>query len=63
MGHTTAAASVSPADTHGMVMLSELAGDDFVRGVILYGGDTVVPIRENIHAVPLSCLWKLTAGA
>jgi predicted AAA+ superfamily ATPase len=56
-----AAASVSPADTHGMVALSELAGDDFVRGVILYGGDTVVPIRENIHAVPLSCLWKLTA--
>ena len=45
-----------------MVTLSELAGDDFVRGVILYGGDTVVPIRENIHAVPLSCLWKLTAN-
>ena len=58
-----ATASVSPADTHGMVTLSELAGDDFVRGVILYGGDRVVPIRENIHAVPLSCLWKLTAGA
>ncbi len=58
-----AAATVTPTDTHGMVALSELAGDDFVRGVILYGGDTVVPIRENIHAVPLSCLWKLTAGA
>ena len=58
-----AAATVTPADTHGMVTLSELAGDSFVRGVILYGGDTVVPIRENIHAVPLSCLWKLTAGA
>ncbi len=58
-----ATASVTPTDTHGMVALSELAGDSFVRGVILYGGDKVVPIRENIHAVPLSCLWKLTAGA
>jgi hypothetical protein len=52
-----ARASVTPSDFAGLRTLADGCGDRFVRGVVLYDGDTVVPFGERLAAVPLSCLW------
>ncbi len=41
----------------GMKDLAESCGDRFVRGIILFLGDSLVPLAHNIHAVPLPALW------
>ncbi len=53
-----ASASVAERDLRGLNDLAALAGERFFRGVILYGGDQVVPFAPNLHAIPLSCLWS-----
>ena len=45
-------------DFKGLKKLQELVGDKFVRGVVLYAGDQVVPFGKHLHAVPISCLWQ-----
>lgn len=52
-----ASASVTQGDLRGLDALARIAGDRFARGVILYGGDQVVPFARNIHAMPLTSLW------
>ena len=51
-------ATVSPRDFSGMRKLAQACGDRFVQGMVLYDHDRVVPFGDNIHAVPLSCLWS-----
>lgn len=41
----------------GLTDLANTAGDRFVRGIVLYPGDAVVPLSRNMHAVPLEALW------
>jgi len=50
-------ASLKADASAGMKDLAESCGDSFVRGVILYLGDEVVPFAQRIHAVPLRALW------
>jgi len=50
-------ASLKADASAGMKDLAESCGDSFVRGVILYLGDEVVPFARQIHAVPLRALW------
>ncbi len=45
-------------DVEGLVWLQELAGDRFARGVVLYLGEAVRPLRPNISAVPITALWS-----
>jgi uncharacterized protein len=45
-------------DLQGTGALAAQVGDRFHRGVVLYGGDEVVPFGKNLHAVPLSALWQ-----
>jgi predicted AAA+ superfamily ATPase len=52
-----ASSSVSAADVAGLKALATAAGPRFVRGVILYAGQAVVPFGPRLHAVPLSTLW------
>jgi len=52
-----AAASVDAKDFHGLKHLSELAGDQFVRGVVLYRGSEIVPFGKHLHAIPIRALW------
>ncbi len=56
-----AAASFNSSDAKGLRRLAEQAGKDFQEGIVLYDGDTVLPIdRElKLHAVPISRLWEL----
>ena len=54
-----AAASVNPGDFRGLRKLRKAAGDRFVRGVVLYDGETGVPFGDRFHAVPMSRLWRM----
>ena len=49
---------VKSEDFKGMRVLAEDAKDKFHRGIVLYGGEEVVPFAANMTAVPLSALWR-----
>ena len=51
------AAAVGPGDFSGLRSLAEQAGDAFVRGVVLYTGDAIVPFSETLAAWPIGSLW------
>ncbi len=51
-------ARVRKDDLQGTSTLAAQLGDRLHRGVVLYGGDQVVPFGENLHAVPVSALWR-----
>ncbi len=53
-----ASATVGARDFRGLKRLAELGGPRFVRGVVLYLGESVVPFARNLHAVPLGALWQ-----
>lgn len=50
--------SISIKDFQGMRVLEQEAGDKFLRGLILYLGEHVVPFGENLLAVPIQALWQ-----
>ena len=52
-----ASASVTSEDTRGLRVMAEGLGSKFVRGIVLYAGETVIPFAKNIHAIPLETLW------
>lgn len=51
--------AVKLSDADGLNYLAELAGDRFVRGVVLYLGDEIIPLSEKVLALPLSSVWQL----
>jgi predicted AAA+ superfamily ATPase len=51
-----ASGTLDPRDWKGMLKLADLAGPRFVRGIILYRGDTILPVAPNLPAVPLQYL-------
>jgi len=53
-----AARSIGGEDIRGLRALAERSGGRFVRGVLLYAGDTTVPFAANLHAMPVSALWS-----
>jgi len=53
-----ASATVVPADTRGLRALRTATGDRFVRGIVLYSGDSVVPLGDRLVAMPISALWS-----
>lgn len=55
-----ATASPTARDVAGLAALAQLAGDRFVRGVLLHTGTAAVPFASNIHALPISVLWTPT---
>ncbi len=56
-----ASTSIGDGDFKGLRTLQALAGRKFHRGVLLYGGDTVVPFGERFIAVPLTSVWRFEA--
>jgi predicted AAA+ superfamily ATPase len=53
-----AASSVGPADFKRFDRLRESLGPRFVRGVVLYTGDHVLPFGKGLAAWPVSVLWE-----
>lgn len=51
------AESVNMGDFKGIKVFQELAGKDFIGGVVLYSGKDVAPFGPNLWAVPFSVLW------
>lgn len=45
-------------DFAGLQTLQAEARDRFLRGVLLYGGDQVLPFGADLFAVPVSALWS-----
>ena len=52
------AGSVGVRDIKGLRYLEREHPEVFVRGIVLYGGDEVVPFSERIAAVPISAIWS-----
>ena len=46
----------------GLRLLTEELGKRFLRGVVLYTGETVVPYAPNLHALPIRSLWQSRCG-
>ena len=53
-----AAASIGPVDVKGIDAFASAAGRRFHRGVLLYAGRETVPFSANVHALPVSALWR-----
>jgi predicted AAA+ superfamily ATPase len=56
-----ASMSVKPEDFAGLSTFADYAGDRFLRGVLFYSGDTILPFRVKdrvFHALPVSSLWS-----
>lgn len=49
--------SLRPADAAGLAALAEATGERFVRGVVMYAGDQLLPLGQKIWAVPLGVFW------
>ena len=54
-----AAATVNSIDFRGLRKLEKAVGNRFVRGVVLYDGETSIPFGDRFHAVPISRLWRM----
>ena len=52
-----ASATVTDADFKGLRKLKAAIGKQFVAGIVLYDGDTVLGFGSELHAVPISSLW------
>jgi len=53
-----ASSTVKSGDFKGLKHLSELLGDHFLGGIVLYTGDQPVPFGSNLYALPVSTLWR-----
>jgi predicted AAA+ superfamily ATPase len=51
-------ASVEPDSFKGLQTLAEMAGEKFLRGVVLYTGGETVPFASNMTAMPIAALWQ-----
>jgi len=51
------AETVNMDDFKGIKVFQELAGKDFIGGIVLYSGKDVAPFGNNLWAVPFSVLW------
>lgn len=49
--------AVDGGDFKGLHALKEAAGPRWLRGVVLYAGNTVLPFGEGMHALPIAALW------
>ena len=50
-------AGVSSHDTKGLASLRDTLGGHFVRGVVVYTGQEVIPMGDRIFAVPLKMMF------
>jgi len=51
-----ASATVTARDFKGLRKLQDIAGENFLSGLILYDGEHLIPFGEKLWAVPLSTL-------
>ncbi len=49
---------LTKSDAKGLAYLKETLKDKFLKGIIFYTGDHVLPMGEKIFAVPIAAIWK-----
>jgi uncharacterized protein len=47
---------VGPKDFQGLRILAEIVGNRFIRGIVLYLGETPVPFGDKLAALPMGKL-------
>ena len=52
------AKSVGGQDFRGLRSLAEVSGNNFRKGIVLYGGKEIVSFGSNLFAMPIDSLWK-----
>ncbi|OGB83307.1 hypothetical protein A3F66_05605 [candidate division TM6 bacterium RIFCSPHIGHO2_12_FULL_32_22] len=52
-------ATVYPDDFKNLSYFKELVGKKFVKGIVLYNGEQILPFGENLLAVPINSLWSV----
>jgi uncharacterized protein len=52
-----AGATIGAGDFRGLRELADAHGDRFVRGIVLYRGNAIVPFGERLAAWPIQALW------
>ena len=52
-----ASGTVRSEDFRGLRKLQEIAGDQFVCGVVLYDGEVSLPFGPRLFALPIRTLW------
>ncbi len=52
------ASSVTQSDFKGLKTLKQVTGPEFIRGIVLYQGDEILPFGDNLFAMPISCLYN-----
>ena len=52
-------ASPSAGDFRGRHHFRETVGKRFLRGILLYTGSSSVAFGPDLHAVPVSALWRI----
>ena len=57
-----AGATLSAGDVGGLKALAEDVGNRWVRGVVLYTGDDVIPFGNDLHGVCIRALWGQHRG-
>ena len=57
-----APSKVAAGDFRGIETLRTVARKRFHRGVILYTGRQALPFGADLHALPISTLWRLGAA-
>jgi uncharacterized protein len=53
-----ASATIRTEDFRGLRKLQEIAGEQFVCGVVLYDGETTLSFGHRLFAVPIRVLWN-----
>jgi hypothetical protein len=53
-----ASTSASASDFKGLKYMVETLGDRFVRGIVLYFGNEIVPFGNNLYAIPINMIWQ-----
>jgi predicted AAA+ superfamily ATPase len=56
-----ATASPTHGDARGLLRLMDDSKLGLVRGIVLHTGSTIVPMRHNVHGVPISVFWTDSA--
>ena len=57
-----ASATLGNRDFAGLRALSSDLGEKFVRGVVLYTGESIIPYAPTLHALPITAIWKPGLG-
>jgi len=49
---------VDSKDLKGLIELREALGERFIRGIVIYTGQEIIPLGTKLQAMPVQALWR-----